>query len=75
MKVAQHGPWLIGEDKWEYLFVPAVTELCTLCSKRVKSGKLPTCVQHCQAAVITYGPLEELAKRMVGKTKHVLFSR
>ena len=75
MKVSQYGPWEIGKDKYEYLFVPAVTGLCNLCEKRVEKGKLPTCVQHCQALVIAYGPLEELAKKMTGKSKQVLFTK
>ena len=75
IKVSQFGPWEIGPDKYEYLFVPAVTELCCLCAERVNKGKQPTCVQHCQALVMTYGRIEDLARQMVGKPKHVLYSR
>lgn len=41
--------------------------------ERVAKGKLPTCVQHCQARCMEYGPVEELAKKMEGSNK-VLFT-
>jgi len=75
IKVQQYGPWEIEEDKYEYVFVPAVTALCNLCDERVEKGKQPTCVQHCQSLCMTYGSIEDLAKEMVGKPKQVLFTR
>ena len=50
------------------------TELCDLCKDRVTKGKKPTCVQHCQAAVMKYGPIEELVKDMEDKSHLVLFA-
>lgn len=35
----------------------------TLCAKRVAKGKMPACVQHCQAHVMEYGALPDLEKR------------
>lgn len=73
IQVAQIGPWQIDENRWEYEFVPVPTELCNLCEDRVAAGKKPTCVHHCQAFVMEYGPVEELAKKMT-KPKMVLFT-
>jgi len=75
IKVSQIGPWDLGNDKYEYLFAPTLTELCDLCEKRVANGKLPTCVQHCQSLIMSYGPLDELVKKMDGKSKQLLLTR
>lgn len=73
IKLAQIGPWEIAKDHWEYTFIPIPTELCDLCEDRVAEGKLPTCVHHCQASVMEFGPVEELSKKLDGKAKQVLF--
>ena len=75
IKVSLYGPWELENDKWEYLYVPAVTELCDMCEERVAKGKQPTCVQHCQALCMYFGTVEDLAKQMVGKSKQVLFTQ
>lgn len=74
IKVLQDGPRKLEDGKWEYNYLPIPTSLCDLCEDRVKMGKKPTCVHHCQAAVMTYGTVEELAKQMEGKSKMVLFT-
>lgn len=74
IKLAQIGPWQISEEKWQYEFVPIPTDQCDLCADRVAKGQKPTCVKHCQSAVMEYGPVDELAKKMEGKTKVVLFA-
>jgi len=75
IKLAKNGPFKLKdtEDKWELTYVPVPTQLCDLCGDRVAAGKLPSCVQHCQAAVIQYGPVEELAAKLNNKEKQVLF--
>lgn len=73
IQVLQVGPWQIDDKRWEYEFVPVPTELCNLCESRVEAGKLPTCVHHCQAAIIKYGTKEELVQEM-SKPKMVLFT-
>ena len=48
--------------------------MCDLCAERTAKGKKPTCVKHCQAFCMEYGPVEELAQKMAtAKTKQVLF--
>jgi Fe-S-cluster-containing dehydrogenase component len=73
IKLAEMGPWQISEEKWQYDFVPIPTDLCNLCASRVAKGKKPTCVKHCQASVMEFGAVDELVKKMEGKTKVVLF--
>lgn len=68
------GPFQYAEDKWQWAFVPVPTDLCDLCAGRVAAGKKPTCVQHCQAGVMKYGPVEELVADLATKPKQVLFS-
>ncbi|HHY28877.1 MAG TPA: 4Fe-4S binding protein [Desulfitobacterium dehalogenans] len=74
IKIVQDGPRKLESGKWEYNYLPIPTSLCNLCEDRVNMGKKPTCVHHCQAAVMTYGTVEELAKQMEGKPKMVLFT-
>ena len=74
IKIAEIGPWQISGDKWEYTYIPVPTELCDLCGKRVAAGKEPSCVQHCQADVMRFGKIEELAKEMNGRSHLVLFA-
>ncbi len=74
IKVFQDGPRKQNNGKWEYNYLPVPTDLCNLCEDRVKEGKNPTCVHHCQAQVIYYGPVEELSKQMNEKSKMVMFT-
>lgn len=73
VNLAQIGPYQIDEETWEWVNMPVFTKQCNLCEDRVVQGKLPTCVQHCQAAVLKYGELEDLAKELIAKPKQVLF--
>lgn len=72
IKLMQNGPTQIGPDEWEFNFIPVPTKRCDLCADRVAEGRLPTCVHHCQALVMEYGPVEELA-RQIAKSYMVLF--
>jgi Fe-S-cluster-containing dehydrogenase component len=74
IKLAEDGPRKLPNGRWEWKYVPIPTELCNLCAERVKMGKKPACVHHCQAFVMDYGPVEELVKKMT-KDKMVLFSK
>lgn len=74
IKLAEIGPWQISEEKWQYEFVPIPTDQCDLCADLVAKGKKPTCVHHCQSLVMEYGPIQDLAKKMEGQPKMVLFA-
>lgn len=72
--VNEIGPWEISPRKWQYSYVPVFTDQCDLCAERVVKGKLPSCVHHCQAAVMKFGDLDDLIKDLKEKPKQVLFS-
>ena len=74
IKLQKVWPWEISTDVWQYDFVPVPTDQCNLCAGRTAKGKDPLCVHHCQSAVMEYGEVEELAKKMSSYgTKSVLF--
>lgn len=74
IKLAQNGPWQHGE-KWEWNYVPIPTEYCDMCVDRLEAGKTALCAQHCQALVITVGPLKDLIKEMDDSKKMVLYNK
>ncbi len=74
IKVNEVGPFQIGPDKWALDYVPVPTDLCTLCHTRVSQGKKPSCVMHCQAGVMKFAPIKELAQYMELKGKTVIFA-
>ena len=61
------------EDKFAIFYLPFPTHLCNLCAERTGKGELPSCVKHCQAACMTYGPLDKLVQQMQKQPKTVLF--
>jgi len=73
IKLAEIGPWQKLDGTWEWNYVPLPTEQCDLCEDRVAAGKPPACVHHCQALVMEYGEIEDLAK-MINKSHMVLFA-
>ena len=77
--VYEVGPYAIsGEnfrEDWQYSYQIALTKQCDLCSERLSAAsKLPSCVHHCQARCLEYGPLEELAKKLADKQNQCLFN-
>ena len=74
MHVLLDGPREIGDGKWEYTYIPYPSHLCDLCAKRVSEGRLPTCVHHCQAGVMEFGPYDELVKLLEDQPKSVIFA-
>ena len=74
IRVAQDGPRKLENGKFELICMPIPTSLCNLCEERVEQGKLPSCVQHCQAKVMYYDTVENLAKKMEEKPQMALFT-
>ncbi|MBP1762912.1 MAG: putative oxidoreductase iron-sulfur subunit [Firmicutes bacterium] len=74
IRVLEDGPRQTTTGEWEWTYIPLPTSECNLCEDRVKMGKLPTCVHHCQSGIMEFGPVEELAKKMT-KATMVLFSK
>ena len=61
-------------DKVAIDYIPFPTDLCDLCVRKTKSGEQPSCVKHCQAFCMYYGPVTELVKKMENKAKTALFA-
>lgn len=73
IRVMDDGPWEISENEVNWNKLPFPTDLCDLCKDRTALGKEPSCVHHCLANVMYYGPLGELVGRLAEKPKQVLF--
>lgn len=66
IKLLQTEPMKIGEgmvDAWEWIYLPVPTRLCDHCEERLREGKEPSCVKHCQAFCLEYGTLDEMQAR------------
>jgi len=73
IKLLEFGPMEIRPNKYLITYIPYPTDLCDLCEDRVKKGKLPACVHHCQAKVMEYGIIERLTEKMKKKPKMLLW--
>jgi len=62
----------ISHGKMHWTYIPEPTELCDLCADLTVNGDVPRCVETCQARVMEYGSLQELAKRADSIGKRVL---
>lgn len=73
VRVSKLGPLHIEEGKkhYQYDFIPQFTEWCDLCASRIEKGKLPSCVQQCQAQCMEWGEVEQLAKK-INSPKQIL---
>ena len=74
IKLSEIGPWRVSGDTWQYAFLPTPTIQCDQCAERQGLGKQPTCVQHCQAKCLYYGPLEEIQERLAEKPRQCLYA-
>ena len=57
-----------------YNFMPIPTDLCDLCTERVQREGRPSCVHHCMAKVMEFGPVEDLARRISQKPRSVIWA-
>lgn len=73
IKLTQVGPYDLGNKRFQYEFVPTPTSFCDLCAERTAKGKKPSCVKHCQAACMEYGPIDQLAQKMT--SEHMVLFR
>ncbi len=78
IKLTEVGPFeyagKTGSERFEWTWTPILTKACDLCASRTEKGKMPACVQHCQAWCMYYGEVEELAAKMDGKSRCVLLT-
>ncbi len=73
IRLYQDGPWEIDGKHIHWNKVPVPTDLCDLCAERTARGRKPTCMHHCLASCITYGPVDELSALLADKPRQVLF--
>ena len=66
-----HGNML--PDRYQFSYLPVLTDQCDQCAERREAGKDPACVHHCQAFVMRYGDVSELAGQAEEGSKSVLY--
>jgi anaerobic dimethyl sulfoxide reductase subunit B (iron-sulfur subunit) len=71
IKVCEVGPWRYGEDRWQYTYLPVLTDQCNLCAARLAKGKLPTCVKHCQSKCLSFGAIADVSDDLSSKPKQL----
>lgn len=64
----------LPDEKIRIDYIPFPTTYCDLCAGRTNQGEQPSCVKHCQASCMVYGPIAELAKAMKNKPRSVIFA-
>ena len=78
IKVAEVGPYQYSEgdleNRWEWTYMPVITQACDMCAERTEAGKMPMCVQHCQAWCMYYGDTETLVKKIDGENRWALLA-
>lgn len=78
IRVYKDGPWQKDDsddsgENFNWNNIPVPTDLCDLCADRVADGRKPSCVHHCQADVMKFDTIDELAKDLKTKPKQVLW--
>lgn len=73
IRLMQDGPWEIDAKHMNWNKVPIPTDLCDLCADRTSEGRMPTCMHHCLAKCIEYGPVDELAAKLAEKPRQMLY--
>ncbi|MGN0078416.1 MAG: 4Fe-4S dicluster domain-containing protein [Coriobacteriales bacterium] len=73
IQIMQMGPFRIADDNYEYKYAPIPGKLCDLCAERRGMGKTPLCVQSCQAKVMSFGTVAELAEKAAQKPNNMLY--
>lgn len=73
LKVTAIGPIQLPRGRWQFDNLPLHTPYCNHCAVRLRQGKAPACVHHCQSGCITFGAVKDLASKMTGP-KMVLYT-
>lgn len=78
IKLTETGPFEYkgkkGTEKWEWSWLPVLTKACTMCEDRTEKGKMPMCVQHCQAWCLYFGDVGDLVEKMEDGTRWALLT-
>ncbi len=64
IKLLEDGPRTNRDGSYYWDYVPHITDMCDGCKERTGKGLVPLCVQTCQAKVMYYGTIEEMAAKM-----------
>ena len=71
VKVTEH---ILQERKGLMIdYVPYITDLCNFCVNRVAEGRRPSCVKHCLAQCMTFGPIDEVVEAAKNSKKPILY--
>ena len=54
-------------------YVPYISDMCNFCHNRVAAGKKPSCVKHCLAQCLSFGPVDEVVEQAKNSKKPMLF--
>jgi len=65
---------ILADGRLRIDYLPFPTAYCDLCASRVRKGEEPACVKHCQAQVMEFGLVSDLAKKMDKKSHCVMFT-
>lgn len=68
------GPSRRAATSGQLGYLAAPTTMCDGCEERRALGKVPTCVQHCQAQCMDFGPIDEMAEKAKGHKDYALFT-
>lgn len=79
IKLTEVGPYkyeteIPAATPYEWVYNPTITKACDLCESRTAVGKMPSCVQACQAWCMYYGEIHELVEKMDGNTRWALYA-
>lgn len=69
-----HWPIEEGGDDWQLAYLTAPTSMCDTCAERRALGKRPTCVQHCQAQCLSFGPIDDMLEMAKAHPDNALFA-
>lgn len=69
IKVLEDKPRQHADGTWHWDYIALPGELCDMCEARTEAGKLPACVQSCQAKCLEIGTIEECAAKLAAKGK------
>ncbi len=63
IKLLEVGPVELGNEKFEWNYIPVLTSFCDLCAERIKeSGGDPPCVFTCLGQCLKFGTVDELSQ-------------
>lgn len=54
-------------------YVPYITDMCNFCMPRVAEGRKPSCVKHCLAQCMSFGPIDEVVEEAKNGKKPMLY--